>query len=197
VIERILLAVDDSPDSLAAARAAIELATGLGARLRAVHVRPNHCLDRELEAATSRAAVALRRERAAAAILARISALARTAGLPIETELLAGDIAPAILDTARGWAADLVVIGKSRRAATGEPYVGSQTRSVLEFGEQPVLVVPSPHPTWHVEIGTRHAGNRSHPDRPSRRLDPSGVDPVTPESDMANGKCSAPVSMCG
>jgi len=172
MIERILLAVDDSPDAFAAARVAIELATGLGARLRAVHVRPDHALDRELEGATSRSAVAVRRERAAAAILARITALARTVGLTIETDLLAGDIAPAILDTARTWSADLVVVGKSRRAATGEPYVGSQTRSVLEFGDQPVLVVPSPHPTWHVGIGSRSATHHSHPDRPRRRFDP-------------------------
>jgi nucleotide-binding universal stress UspA family protein len=155
VIERILVAVDESPDSLAAVRIAIELATGLGAQLRAVHVRPDHFLDRELEAAASRSAVALRRERAAAAILARVSTLARTAGVAIQTALLVGEIAPAILDAARDWPADLVVIGKSRRAATGEPYVGSQTRSVLEFGEQPVLVAT---PVRSGTTGPSHQG---------------------------------------
>lgn len=165
MIQRILLAVDDSPDSLAAARVAVELAGSLHAHLRAVHIRPDHALDSELEAATSRSAVALRREQAAAALLARIVELAARAGVDLETSFLAGDIAPAILDAARGWPADLVVIGKSRRAATGEPYVGSQTRSVLEFGEQPVLVVPPRHPTSHPHSGTPRPGRRGYPGR--------------------------------
>jgi len=142
VIERILLAVDDSPDSLAAARLAIELAGTLNARLRIIHVSADHLLDAAVEAASGRPAVGVRRAQSAAAILTRVAGLAEAAGVAAETNLLAGDAGPTILDAVREWQADLVVVGKSARSATGEPYVGTQTRHILEFADQPVLVVP-------------------------------------------------------
>lgn len=142
MIERILLAVDDSPDSLAAARLAIELAGTLNARLRIIHVSADHLLDAAVEAASGRPAVGVRRAQSAAAILTRVAGLAEAAGVAAETNLLAGDAGPTILDAVREWQADLVVVGKSARSATGEPYVGTQTRHILEFADQPVLVVP-------------------------------------------------------
>jgi nucleotide-binding universal stress UspA family protein len=142
VIERILLAVDDSPDSLAAARLAIELAGTLNARLRIIHVSADHLLDAAVEAASGRPAVGVRRAQSAAAILTRVAGLAEAAGVAAETNLLAGAAGPTILDAVREWQADLVVVGKSARSATGEPYVGTQTRHILEFADQPVLVVP-------------------------------------------------------
>ena len=48
----------------------------------------------------------------------------------------------AILDAARQWNADLIVMGRSDERGPGRPYVGSQTEHVLEFTEVPVLVVP-------------------------------------------------------
>lgn len=147
MISRVLLAVDDSPQSLAAARFAIDLAGCAHLQLRAVYVSANHILDTALEHASGRPAADVRRSLAATTVLARVAAMAAAAGVPLETELLAGDVAPAILDEARDWRADLVVIGKSARSTRGEPYVGTQTRHVLEFAEQPVLVVPPPHGT--------------------------------------------------
>jgi nucleotide-binding universal stress UspA family protein len=146
VIERILLAVDDSPDSLSATRLAVALADGLGARLRAVHVAVDHELSEAVAAASGRAGVEARTSHSRQSLLSRIDAMARAAGVEAETMLLPGAIAPAILKAARQWQADLVVIGKSARSVGGEPYVGSQTRHVLEFAEQPVLVVPPARP---------------------------------------------------
>ena len=83
----------------------------------------------------------VRRALAAHTVLARVSKLAKSADVEIDTDLLSGDIGPAILDAARDWPADLVIVGKSARSASGEPYVGAQTRHVLEFASQPVLVV--------------------------------------------------------
>jgi nucleotide-binding universal stress UspA family protein len=65
-------------------------------------------------------------------------------GLEVETALLDGEVGQAILDDARRWSADLVVMGRSRRGGSGEPYVGAQARHVLEFAEVAVLVVPGP-----------------------------------------------------
>lgn len=139
MITHILLAVDDSRDSLEATRLAVELARGLGARLRAVHVSADHRLDTAIEVATG-ARVGARRGQADASLLARVAALAADGGVDIETVLLAGRAEAALLQAARDWGADMVVIGKNGRAAAGDPYVGSLTRHVLEFAEQPVLV---------------------------------------------------------
>jgi len=148
VTQRIMLAVDDSPDSVAAARVAAELAAALGAALRVVHVSTDHALDAAVLAAGGQPAVAARRADADAAILARTSALAAAAGVEAQTELLTGDIGPAVLDAARQWPADLIVLGKSARSSSGEPYIGIRTRHILEFAEQPVLIVPSRRHQW-------------------------------------------------
>jgi nucleotide-binding universal stress UspA family protein len=140
VIERILLAVDDSPDSLAATRLAVSLARELHAQLRAVHAVADHEVDVALESATGRP-VGATRSHAVASLFARVSSLAEAEGVAVDTVLLGGGIGTAILDAARDWGADLVVIGKSARLATGEPYVGALARHVLEFADEPVLVV--------------------------------------------------------
>lgn len=140
-VKHILVAVDDSPDSLAAARLAVELAGALSSELRAVHVLTNHLLDVALEEASGRPAVDVRRALAARTVLARVRRIAEAARVQIDTDLLSGDVGPAILDAARRWPADLLIVGKSARSASGEPYVGAQTRHVLEFASQPVLVV--------------------------------------------------------
>jgi nucleotide-binding universal stress UspA family protein len=145
MIERVLLAVDDTPDSLAATRLAVNLAAALKARIRAVHVSPDHLLDAAVQAASAQPAVSARRDQSAAATLNRAAILAGSADVPLETLLVTGPVGPAILDAAHNWPADLVIVGKSARSASGEPYVGSQTRHILEFADQPVLVVPASH----------------------------------------------------
>ncbi len=142
MISRILLAADDSPDTLAAARVAIDLAGTRHTRLRVVHVATDHVLDRALESASRRPSVETRRAESAATILARIASMATQAGVEVETSLLSGEVVPAVLDFAREWGADLIIVGKSARSASGEPYVGTHARHLLEFSEQPVLVVP-------------------------------------------------------
>ncbi|MGZ4595028.1 MAG: universal stress protein, partial [Actinomycetes bacterium] len=77
-----------------------------------------------------------------AALLRHVAALARREGVVVETVQLEGDPARRILEAAQRWSAELVVIGRSERSSEGPHYVGAQTRHVLEFAEQPVLVVP-------------------------------------------------------
>ncbi|HTY73593.1 MAG TPA: universal stress protein [Actinomycetes bacterium] len=147
MIERVLLAVDDSSPSLAAARLAVGMARSWRLQLRAVSVSSNHALDAALAGAGGQAdAAGARRAMSTGAVLARVTSLAHESGVNVETEMLAGDVGPAILAAARDWNADLIVMGKSARPARGEPYVGSQTRHVLEFADQPVLVVPPQGP---------------------------------------------------
>lgn len=149
MIDRILLAVDDSPDALAAARLAVELAVGLGGELRVVHVVADHELDALLQTGATERDLAARRESSAASVLARVSDLARGQGVPVSTRLRQGEVARAVLDEAEECAADLIVVGRSFRSISGDQYVGAQTRHILELAGSPVLVVPPRHREPH------------------------------------------------
>lgn len=144
MISRVLLAVDDTVDSLAATRVAVEMAAVPGRVLRAVHVAAAPGLVDAMRRAGADPGVAARRGRSETAVLDHVRATARRAGVDVETGLLSGEPGRAVLDEARRWSADVVVVGKSARSAFGEPYVGTVTRHVLEFSDQPVLVVPPP-----------------------------------------------------
>ena len=141
MIRRVLVAVSDSSDGWAAAHLAIDLACVLeDALLRIVHVVVDHELEVAL-AGTSRS----RRGGSppgVSPLLVRVAGLAAAAGVHAETQLLNGPVGSAVLDEARTWPADLVIIGRAGRWHSGEPYVGAQTRHVLEFASVPVLVVP-------------------------------------------------------
>jgi nucleotide-binding universal stress UspA family protein len=124
MIRRILVAVDDSAPALAAARFAIELAQRLSAELGVVTIaEPGHDPG---------------------AILRHVADLAQAAGVsPTVTAIRDGDLPfESVLDEARAWNSDLVVMGRSDKRPTGRPYVGSQTEHLLEFTDVPVVVVP-------------------------------------------------------
>lgn len=143
MIERILAAVDDSPAGLAAARTAVALARTCGASLRMVTV----VADSEVTAAISASGAPRsteRRQASGRALLEHALALARHAGLDAQIVQRSGEPGHEILQQARAWPADLVVIGRSEHPGAGGPYIGPQTRIVLEFADQPVLVVPVP-----------------------------------------------------
>jgi nucleotide-binding universal stress UspA family protein len=147
MIRRILLAVDDSPAALAAARLAVQLAAGWHAEVRAVSVIADGVVDEHLRGGPDMAEpeeVGRRRERSAGSLLRHVARLAEQAGAWCETVQLTGDPARQVLDQARSWPADLIVVGRSDLPGPGQPYVGSHTRRVLEFAGQPVLVVPNP-----------------------------------------------------
>lgn len=142
MITNVLVAVDDSPASLAGVHLAIELAASAGATLCAVAVAPDQPVV-EWEARSRPQPL----QQAASRLLDYVSRLARQAGVPIATALVEGEPARCILDHARAVAADVIVVGRSAQPGPGQPYIGSQTRHVLEFAEAPVIVVPpSPRP---------------------------------------------------
>jgi nucleotide-binding universal stress UspA family protein len=142
---RILVAVDDSPAALAAARLAVRLAAEYGAVLRFVHVLGDGELVRALATPAERGQqVDLRRSTASQALLRHVAAEATRAGVRAETVGLEGHPASLLLTDARDWAADLVVLGGSEEHGPGRAYVGTVTRHVLEFADRPVLVVPRP-----------------------------------------------------
>lgn len=147
-IQRILVAIDDSSDALAAAHLAIEIAAGASATLRVLHLLTDHGLSDLLGEPEAGAAaggpVTERRTAGARSLLRHVQRLAKRAGVTAEMRLVEGDAGSGILAEARDWGADLVVVGRSSQAGPGAPYIGQQVRQVLEFAQQPVLVVPAP-----------------------------------------------------
>jgi nucleotide-binding universal stress UspA family protein len=154
MIRHVLLAVDDSPASLSAARIAIELAAGWEASVRAVTVVRDHTVAEQVAAVLTSAEpgrVELRRAQAAGSVLRHVARAAARAGVPVETLQLDGEPAACILEQARSWPADLIVLGRSDRGGTGRPYVGSRRsgswsspRSPSWSCRSPVAPEPSP-----------------------------------------------------
>lgn len=140
--QRVLVAVDDSPAALRAARLAITLAAGWGARVRAVTVLTDHALAQVLDATTPGGSVEERLAAAARTVLSWVTDLAAQHDVPVEVALLEGEPFRRILEDAEDYDADLIVMGRSDRRGPTSPYIGSETEHVLEFTDRPVLVVP-------------------------------------------------------
>lgn len=138
---RILVAVDDSPASLAAVHEAVALAALGKGLVRFVHVIADGELARGLARLGRGEQLDATRSGASTSLLRHVEAEARRAGVEPESVSLAGEPAALLLAQAQAWDADLVVMGRSDVHGAGRPYVGSVTREVLEFSEVPVLVV--------------------------------------------------------
>jgi nucleotide-binding universal stress UspA family protein len=139
---RVLVAVDDSPAALTAIDVAVSLAADSGAALRAVAVTEDGALAATLDELRPTDGAESRIAGAAHAVLGHIARLATERGVALETAQLTGEPFRAILDEARRWHADLIVMGRSDRRGPASPYVGSEVEHVLEFCQTPVLVVP-------------------------------------------------------
>lgn len=133
--ERILVCTDGSRASMEAARVAIDLARRWQSDLRVIYVIE----QREAEAEADADA---RLEESARAILERITALAAAKRVRIDSALLKGVPFDVILEDARSWKADLIVMGRTGRTGPGRALVGTEAERVLEFSDRPVLIVP-------------------------------------------------------
>ena len=142
--QRILVAVDDSPAGLNAARAAVDLAVVHAATVRAITVVRDHALAGALGGTP--ASTEQRLAAGGRSVLAWVATLADAAHVTLEPVERDGEPFRRILDEADNWEADLVVMGRSDRRGPSSPYLGSETAHVLEFTDRPVLVVPTTEP---------------------------------------------------
>ena len=142
--QRILVSVDDSPESLNAARVAAELAQDLGARIRLFTVVEDSVVASEIERVAGPDS-RQRREQGAQHLMDHVRREVCELGVPegdVEIRVQFGDPFRRILEEARVWPADMLVMAVSDERGVRSPYVGTVTQQVLEFASCPVLVVP-------------------------------------------------------
>lgn len=136
-IERILIATDGSPGSLAAAEEGVRLAKLLGADVIFVAVAPAPLPalgDPFYQRALS---VNLGSMRTA---LAKTTPYAEERRVTYETELLQGSPAKAVLELAKSRDVDLIVVGSRGLGAVKAALLGSVSSEIVHHADRPVLV---------------------------------------------------------
>ncbi len=144
-VERVLIAVDDSIESLEAARTGGRIAAGWGSMVRVINVIADGPIDAAIDEASGPGSRTRRRQEAQR-LLDHVVNEVRSSGVSAErVDAVMRDGQPfrRILEEAHAWAADLIVMTVSDRTGLRSAYVGSETEHVLEFTECPVLVVPA------------------------------------------------------
>ena len=139
--KRILVAVDGSPTATKALVAALQLAREQFGRVRLVHAVDELAYVTGFE--YSGDLVKIVRDYAAQ-VLEAAAAVAASAGVEAETSLAEntgqrlGDL---IADEARGWGADLIVVGTHGRRGIGRALLGSGAEQIIRQAPVPVLVI--------------------------------------------------------
>ncbi|MDS0221848.1 universal stress protein [Haloarcula sp. S1AR25-5A] len=134
--DHILLPVDGSDESTAAARRTLELARDFDATVEAVYVVDGRArrltrTDRERD----------RLRDHGESVLGEIESLAADIGHPVTTELLKGKPSVRIDEYARETDASLIVLGRQGMTGLGKRLLGGVTEQLLHRTSVPVLVV--------------------------------------------------------
>lgn len=142
---RVLVAIDDSDTSQRALQEAVSLAGDQGAALRVVCVVDEASLfgNADLVDPTAIEAALVQAGRA---LLARAQASAQAAGVTVETRMLETDrlgesVSRAIIEDARNWPADLIVVGTHGRKGFRHFLVGSVAEGVIRESTVPILLI--------------------------------------------------------
>lgn len=137
-MNRILIATDGSEGAWAAVEEGVKLAAEIGADVTFVNIRPHvsallgdHQYQQHLTEHLTHARAALD----------AAEAEARRAGVEFDSDILEGDPAERIAQAARGWEAELVVVGSRGHGAVASAVFGSVSRSLLSRSPVPVMVV--------------------------------------------------------
>ncbi len=137
--KKILIAVDDSHFSACAADVGIELSRPLKAQVAFVHVFDPSVGPGATWSVPADKLVEMS-EREAKRLLAKFRERARSrAAVPEFLE--AGPPATKIIEAAKKWEADLIVMGSHGRSKIGSLLLGSVSQGVLHHAPCPVLVV--------------------------------------------------------
>jgi nucleotide-binding universal stress UspA family protein len=143
--KKILVAVDDSEISIQALHEAIGLSKEQQAKLRIIHIVDEYYVDYvglgidyvQLEASF---------KEYGQKILANMVAIARQSNVDFDSQLIeiktsGGRIAEKIVEVAKVWPADLLVIGTHGRRGFHHFLLGSVAEGVIRIASMPVLLI--------------------------------------------------------
>jgi nucleotide-binding universal stress UspA family protein len=139
---KLLLAVDDSKYSQAAVQAVIAHINRPALEVRVLHAAEPAVLFEAPEMAEYIPPKESPEE--AEAIVARAADKLRSAGINVMTKVMRGDAKSAILDDAKSWGADLIVMGSHGRRGLERFLVGSVSEAVLRHAHCSVEIVRLP-----------------------------------------------------
>jgi nucleotide-binding universal stress UspA family protein len=143
--QRILVPVDGSDISKRGLQEAVKLSKEVGAQLRLVHIVDDSALALNPEAGIAAAPLVEDFAEGGKEILMEARTLAVSQGVDAETVLhenFTGRVADLIVDEARKWRADLIVMGTHATGGIRHAVLGSDAEAVLHGAEVPVLLVP-------------------------------------------------------
>ena len=144
---RILVPIDGSPASLRGLDEAIRLAELTGAFLRLVHVVDELKYVTGFERFAGGPDLILLMEEAGEQILQQGRERAEHAGIRTETLLftsVSGRLCDFVIEQAKAWNADLIVMGAHGRRGAGRVPLGGGAEEILRLATVPVLLVRSP-----------------------------------------------------
>jgi nucleotide-binding universal stress UspA family protein len=144
--KHILVAVDGSDTSNLALQEAMKLAKEQQAALRLIHVVDETPVYMTMDIAYALPDFQKAMREAGQKLLATCAATARQAGVEVDTkfvilEVLTRRICDVINEEAKGWPADLIVIGTHGRHGFNHLLLGSVAEGVIRLAVKPVLVI--------------------------------------------------------
>lgn len=143
--KHILVAVDGSDTAKLALREAIKLAKEQRAKLRLIHVIDESLITWDESGAMGAAETVLDALRKAGqAVADKALAQVRKAGLKAQVvlpETFGERIASVIVEEAKRWSADLIVIGTHGRRGVDRLLLGSVAEGVVRLSAKPVLLI--------------------------------------------------------
>ena len=160
MLQKILLAIGDSPDSAQILESGLTLAEKLGAEILILHVLDPlvpHGLsvvgsplvggilpmidDRVIE---QYIAAWNEHERKGIDRLQTYAAQAKARGIKAETLQNYGDSGPLICEAAKNWSADSILMGRNQKSMMSEIFLGSTSNYVLHHASCSVIVIQLP-----------------------------------------------------
>lgn len=144
--KRILVPVDGSPTSLKGLDAAIALARETRAKLCLLHIVEEYAAFTAPDAGVNITPILDALKAGGRKTLAKAGqrvAAARLKAEPVLVENFGGRIADLVVERAKRWKADLIVMGTHGRRGVQRVLVGSDADLVVRYSPVPVLLVPA------------------------------------------------------
>jgi nucleotide-binding universal stress UspA family protein len=144
--KRILVPVDGSVVSDRGLKEAMRMARADGARVRLLHVVAEYMAYANTEAAVDIGPVLDGLREGGRKTLSKVERRVRGNGARIESSLVenpGGRVADSIVEEAKRWKADLIVMGTHGRRGVKRMLLGSDAELVIRHSRVPVLLVPA------------------------------------------------------